>query len=163
MERAPIWVVGRQPGRGHRWRPCFSLFKSARRVQQPASFLTLGHEARETMGRIHLVTFDVLHTIISPRQLIHVQYAEVFKPYVGPLEPDAIKASFKTGGCPSFPIVFKQVQLLNHLGTALKAVQKELPAYQHGAPLWWSEVIKRTALGAGADPRSGYSSWTAPT
>lgn len=82
------------------------------------------------MARIRLVTFDILHTLIIPRQPIHVQYAEVFRPFLGTLEPDAVKASFKT---------------------ALKAVQKELPAYQHGAPLWWAEVIKRTALGAGAD------------
>ncbi|KAF5316871.1 hypothetical protein D9611_003975 [Ephemerocybe angulata] len=84
------------------------------------------------MSRIRLVTFDILHTLIVPRQPIHVQYAEVFKPYLGALKPDDVKSSFKA---------------------ALKAVQKELPAYQHGAPAWWSEVIKRTALGAGADPQ----------
>lgn len=49
------------------------------------------------MGRIRLVTFDVLHTLIIPRQPIHVQYAEVFRPFLGTLEPDAIKASFRTG------------------------------------------------------------------
>jgi len=35
---------------------------------------------------------------------------------------------------------------------ALKQVQIERPAYASGAPDWWGEVIKRTALGAGADP-----------
>lgn len=34
---------------------------------------------------------------------------------------------------------------------ALKQVQVERPAYQSGAQEWWSEVIRRTALGAGAD------------
>ena len=37
---------------------------------------------------------------------------------------------------------------------AIKDVGKELPSYQHGALIWWSEVIKRTANGAGADPQS---------
>lgn len=50
-----------------------------------------------TMPRIRLVTFDVLHTLIVPRRPIHVQYSEVFHPYLGPLEPDAIKTSFKSG------------------------------------------------------------------
>jgi hypothetical protein len=38
---------------------------------------------------------------------------------------------------------------------ALKQLQAEKPAYQgkDGARGWWSEVIKRTAIGAGADPQ----------
>lgn len=36
---------------------------------------------------------------------------------------------------------------------ALKQVQKEKPAYESGAEGWWGEVIKRTAIGAGADPQ----------
>lgn len=40
---------------------------------------------------------------------------------------------------------------------ALRQVQTERPAYASGAPEWWGEVIKRTALGAGADPTSKYS------
>jgi len=35
---------------------------------------------------------------------------------------------------------------------ALGQVQIERPAYASGAPEWWGEVIRRTALGAGADP-----------
>ena len=34
----------------------------------------------------------------------------------------------------------------------MKQVQIERPAYASGAPEWWGEVIRRTALGAGADP-----------
>lgn len=37
--------------------------------------------------------------------------------------------------------------------TALKQVQTEKPAYESGAEGWWGEVIKRTAIGAGADPQ----------
>jgi hypothetical protein len=33
---------------------------------------------------------------------------------------------------------------------ALKALQVERPAYAKGAEEWWAEVIRRTALGAGA-------------
>lgn len=36
---------------------------------------------------------------------------------------------------------------------ALKEVQVERPAYVQGVDPWWSEVIRRTALGAGADRR----------
>ncbi|KAJ3844680.1 HAD-like domain-containing protein [Lentinula raphanica] len=81
---------------------------------------------------IRLVTFDALHTLITPRWPIHVQYAMTFEPYLGTLDPNSIKRSFKT---------------------ALKALQVEKPAYKHGSQNWWAEVIKRTALGAGANPR----------
>ena len=46
---------------------------------------------------IRLVTFDALHTIITPRKPIHVQYAKEFRPYLGELSPDAIARSFKLG------------------------------------------------------------------
>jgi hypothetical protein len=38
---------------------------------------------------------------------------------------------------------------------ALRQLQAEKPAYrgESGAEGWWSEVIKRTALGAGGDPQ----------
>ncbi|KAF6760254.1 HAD-like domain-containing protein [Ephemerocybe angulata] len=88
------------------------------------------------MSRIRLVTFDILHTLIVPRQPIHVQYAEVFKPYLGALKPDDVKSSFKAG-----------------MSNQREHTSRNFPAYQHGAPAWWSEVIKRTALGAGADPQ----------
>lgn len=35
---------------------------------------------------------------------------------------------------------------------ALKELQIDKPAYQSGADGWWAEVIRRTAVGAGADP-----------
>ena len=47
--------------------------------------------------RIRFVTFDILHTLITPRAPIHVQYAEVYKPFLGPLSPEDIRKSFKTG------------------------------------------------------------------
>lgn len=46
---------------------------------------------------IRLVTFDALHTLITPRKPIHVQYSEVFSPYLGMLPPDAIARSLKLG------------------------------------------------------------------
>jgi hypothetical protein len=39
---------------------------------------------------------------------------------------------------------------------ALKSVQKEKPAYAQGSHSWWTDVVKRTALGAGANPESKY-------
>jgi len=81
---------------------------------------------------IRAVLFDALFTLVAPRLPIYVQYSQTFEPYLGVLEPDLLKKSFKT---------------------ALKQVQKEKPAYQSGAEGWWGEVIKRTAVGAGADPQ----------
>ncbi|TDL26264.1 HAD hydrolase subfamily IA REG-2-like protein [Rickenella mellea] len=81
---------------------------------------------------IRLVTFDALHTLITPRLPIYVQYSQTFTPYIGTLDPRAIKSSFKT---------------------ALKEVQAEKPVYASGHEGWWSEVIRRTAIGAGAKPR----------
>lgn len=49
------------------------------------------------MSPIKLVTFDALHTIITPRLPIAVQYARTFEPYLGPLDPDLLKSSFKRG------------------------------------------------------------------
>ncbi|KAL4080364.1 hypothetical protein V8B97DRAFT_1931960 [Scleroderma yunnanense] len=84
---------------------------------------------------IKLVTFDALHTLLTPRRPIYVQYSEVFAPFLGVLSPDSLKLSFKT---------------------SLKQVQKNKPVYQGnaGAQGWWSEVIKRTAIGAGAHPQA---------
>lgn len=41
---------------------------------------------------------------------------------------------------------------------ALKQLQTEKPAYHgyNGAQGWWEEVIKRTAIGAGADSQGSY-------
>ncbi|KAJ7770131.1 HAD-like domain-containing protein [Mycena maculata] len=83
--------------------------------------------------KIRLVTFDLLHTLVTPRYPIHVQYARAFEPYLGPLNPDSLKRSF---------------------GIALRELQAEKPAYGGDDPTsWWSAVIKRTALGAGADAK----------
>ncbi|KAJ7096225.1 HAD-like domain-containing protein [Mycena epipterygia] len=82
--------------------------------------------------KIRLVTFDVLHTLITPRHPIHIQYARVFEPYLGPLGPQALRRSF---------------------GIALRQIQAEKPAYGDDASSWWSDVIRRTALGAGAEPK----------
>ncbi|KAI0063559.1 HAD-like protein [Artomyces pyxidatus] len=79
---------------------------------------------------IRFVSFDALHTLITPRKPIYVQYSEVFRPYLGELSPDALSKSFKL---------------------ALKQLQAERPSYQSGATGWWTEVIRRTATGAGAD------------
>jgi hypothetical protein len=46
---------------------------------------------------IQLVTFDALFTLVRPRQPIYVQYAQVFEPHLGVLEPSAIKREFKSG------------------------------------------------------------------
>ncbi|KJA29019.1 hypothetical protein HYPSUDRAFT_155242 [Hypholoma sublateritium FD-334 SS-4] len=82
---------------------------------------------------IRLVTFDALHTIITPRLPIYAQYSQVFAPYLGVLPQESIKHSFKI---------------------ALKSVQKEHPSYNKGAEVWWSDVIRRTALGAGGNEQA---------
>ncbi|GAW05429.1 HAD hydrolase subfamily IA REG-2-like protein [Lentinula edodes] len=79
---------------------------------------------------VRLVTFDILHTLITPRMPIHVQYAMAFKPYLGDVDPNSIKGSFKI---------------------ALKTLQIEEPAYKQGSQRWWTDVIRRTALGAGVN------------
>ena len=37
---------------------------------------------------------------------------------------------------------------------ALKQVSIERPAYRKGVSAWWEEVIRRTAIGAGADAQA---------
>ncbi|KAL5631238.1 hypothetical protein ACGC1H_006924 [Rhizoctonia solani] len=94
--------------------------------------------------RVKIVFFDALHTIVQPRIPIFEQYHRVLTPKLGPLNPGLLKDSFKT---------------------ALREVQQERPAYAYGngktdgvendaVRSWWKEVIRRTALGAGADPQS---------
>ncbi|KAF8210374.1 HAD hydrolase subfamily IA REG-2-like protein [Mycena galopus ATCC 62051] len=83
--------------------------------------------------KIRLVSFDLLHTLITPRYPIHVQYARVFEPYLGTLNPDAVKNSFPF--------------------SALGQLRTEKPVYGSDTSSWWSEVIRRTALGAGAEPK----------
>ena len=101
---------------------------------------------------IRLVTFDALHTLITPRKPIHVQYAEVFGPYLGTLPPDAIARSFKLGA--PFSIYSSSWQDLGSVFLALRKLQAERPSYRAGVERWWSEVVSRTAVGAGADPQA---------
>lgn len=46
---------------------------------------------------IRLVTFDALHTLVTPRLPIYNQYSQTFAPYLGVLEPGLLKQSFKVG------------------------------------------------------------------
>ncbi|CCL99859.1 uncharacterized protein FIBRA_01884 [Fibroporia radiculosa] len=80
---------------------------------------------------VRLVLFDALHTLLTPRLPIYLQYAHTFEPFLGSLDPATLKTSFKS---------------------ALKQLQAEKPVYESGAREWWAEVIRRTAVGAGADP-----------
>nr|GAT56784.1 haloacid dehalogenase-like hydrolase domain-containing 3 [Mycena chlorophos] len=82
--------------------------------------------------RIKLVTWDLLHTLVLPRYPIAVSYQKAFQPYLG-LDLQAIKSSF--------PV-------------ALRQLQQEKPLYGGDTTQWWSQVIKRTALGAGAPAES---------
>ncbi|KAG6842173.1 hypothetical protein C0991_001666 [Blastosporella zonata] len=82
---------------------------------------------------IRLVTFDALYTVIVPRHPIHVQYSQVFEPYIGVLDPASLKESFRI---------------------AFRSMEREHPVYDKGSLAWWSQVIRRTALGAGADEKA---------
>lgn len=46
---------------------------------------------------IRLVTFDALHTLVTPRLPVYVQYAQTFEPYLGAMDPVALKRAFKSG------------------------------------------------------------------
>jgi len=56
-----------------------------------------------------------------------------FAPYLGILDPDSLRQSFRV---------------------AFSSLESEQPVYRKGSRAWWSEVIRRTALGAGADPKA---------
>lgn len=131
--------------------------RTSTRGPTPTMMRKLDKEARRQrlitlllLMAIRLVTFDVLHTLVIPRWPIHVQYAMEFEPYLGALDPNSIKSSFRTGG------LFDERWsiLCNMHCTALKALQREKPAYEQGSQGWWADVVKRTALGAGANPQS---------
>lgn len=49
------------------------------------------------MTAIRLVLFDAFSTLLVPRLPVYVQYAQTFEPYLGALEPDKLKGSFKIG------------------------------------------------------------------
>jgi len=81
-------------------------------------------------NHIRLVTFDALYTLLTPRQPIHVQYSQMLSRFLGVLEPDSIRHSFKIG-MPQYRILkfFLLVTSINDI-LALKQVQEESPAYQ---------------------------------
>lgn len=81
--------------------------------------------------RPRLITFDLLHTLITPRLPIHVQYAHAFKRFLAlsTVDPQAVKQAFKT---------------------SLQELKLERPSYtgEKGTEGWWEEVIKRTVQGS---------------
>jgi len=113
---------------------------------------------------LRLVTFDALHTLITPRLPIYIQYSQTFAPYLGVLEPELLRQSFKVGGSITPMNYNAQVFDLGTITSALRQVQNDKPAYQgsSGARGWWSEVIKRTAIGAGAHPQGSPTSVVLP-
>ncbi|KAM6502198.1 HAD-like domain containing protein [Amanita muscaria] len=88
----------------------------------------------EKLPAIRMVTFNALHTIITPRYPIHVQYSNVFRPYLGIFALSRSRESAR----------------IAHV-SALQSLQVERPAYAHGSKKWWADVIQRTALEAEAD------------
>lgn len=46
---------------------------------------------------IRLVLFDAFSTLLVPRLPVYVQYSQTFEPYLGTLEPEKLKESFKIG------------------------------------------------------------------
>ncbi|CAA7271043.1 unnamed protein product [Cyclocybe aegerita] len=85
------------------------------------------------MSPIRLVTFDALYTLITLRYPVHVQYSQVFAPYVGVLQPEAIQMSFKE---------------------AWKVIEREDSSNPRGSEEKWRDIIRRTALGAGANQQA---------
>ncbi|KAG9020183.1 hypothetical protein FS837_008545 [Tulasnella sp. UAMH 9824] len=81
--------------------------------------------------KIHTVFFDALFTIVKPRRPIPTQYSNVINSHVSKAIPESAVET-------AFPEALKEVQVLK-------------PAYEGGRDSWWSEVIRRTALKAGAD------------
>ena len=116
--------------------------------------------------RVKLVLFDALYTIVKPRAPIHVQYTQVFEPYLGKVDPMRVKDAFNIGTCISHlgtPCSNRPISdTITHfmIASALQDLQRERPAYaaskdvskRPGAEGWWAEVIGRTAVGAGSDP-----------
>src|ERR1700722_14114026 len=105
---------------------------------------------------IRLVSLDVLHTILKPRLPIYTQYSQLFTPFLGILEPESIKYSFRIGLY--FCIHLCVMADIDHGLIALKEVQIQNPVYRgaQGTQGWWAEVIRRTAIGAGADLQGLY-------
>ncbi|KAF8482761.1 hypothetical protein DFH94DRAFT_601780, partial [Russula ochroleuca] len=84
---------------------------------------------------LRLLRFDALRTLITSRKPIHVQYAEVFGPHT------------------------LRTQMLAHssLVCYIVVARLRLPYRQRGradVDKWWSDVISRTAVGAGPNPQA---------
>ncbi|KAG9000506.1 hypothetical protein FRB94_005394 [Tulasnella sp. JGI-2019a] len=85
------------------------------------------------MPPVRVVLFDALFTLVRPRKSVAAQYAQVFEPHLGVISEAAVEKSF--------PI-------------ALRDVQKSKPAYAGGKDAWWADVMRKTAIGAGANPKA---------
>ncbi|KII92083.1 hypothetical protein PLICRDRAFT_36861 [Plicaturopsis crispa FD-325 SS-3] len=83
-------------------------------------------------GPIRFVTFDALHTVVRIRHSIAHQYRKALEPYVGELDGDAVRRSFKTA--------------------FLEA--KKSTSSSSDPTAYWSKIITATALGAGANPEA---------
>jgi hypothetical protein len=121
---------------------------------------------------IRLVLFDAFATLIKPRRPIATQYSEIFgtvhgkeigttkaNAIPGPffvLKEEDIKLSFKTGMqlIGSVSVSVSCISVSPNILAALRELQDKKPVYSHvdGVQGWWGEVIRQTALGAGADP-----------
>ena len=71
---------------------CYGLL-----APSPLKGFRFGRLNFQATAMIRLITFDVLHTLVTPRLPVYVQYAQTFEPFLGQLQPERIKASFKTG------------------------------------------------------------------
>ncbi|QRV94240.1 haloacid dehalogenase [Ceratobasidium sp. AG-Ba] len=96
--------------------------------------------------KIKIVFFDALFTIVKPRRPIIEQYHRVFiRHHIAGIDESKLGGSFKK---------------------ALRELQTERPAYRSAGKMgkgedagedgeqvrnWWGEVVRRTAVGAGAD------------
>ncbi|KAG9087277.1 hypothetical protein FS749_003033 [Ceratobasidium sp. UAMH 11750] len=89
--------------------------------------------------KVRIVFFDALFTIVKPRRPIIEQYHRIFtRHHITGIDTTALGPSFKK---------------------ALRELQAERPAYRAAVgktgdaetKSWWGEVVRRTAVGAGAD------------
>ena len=73
----------------------------------PASSLTVRLGLAATRGMaIRLVLFDAFSTLLTPRLPVYVQYAETFEPFLGALDPAALRTSFKIGAHPTWRLLW---------------------------------------------------------
>ena len=84
---------------------------------------------------IRLVTFDALHTIVTPRLPIYVQYSQTFEPYLGVLEPEALKKSFKIGAA-SLPSIHVECHHNNRFVSTLAISFEPSPDRKTSVSKW---------------------------